>query len=368
MANIKIVENIAKAFSSGKNGEVIAILEQEIKKERTNGNILVAKRLSNLVKDISSNAILAGQSLGPRAINIAENDTLFEKVYSNIELESVILNPQVKNTVIEFIKQWESFDKLFKNGIPPLNKLLFYGPPGTGKTKLACGIANKLNLPLIIVQLDELISSYLGKTGKNISEVFEMAKKEPVIIFFDEIDTIAKHRNDNKELGELKRVVTVLLQNIDLFPATSILIGATNHDDLLDKALWRRFGLRLEINLPEEEERALMFELYLSAFNKGQEIDYKLLSKVTPKINGSLINDICQNIKRSSIIENRKKIDDIFCLKHIISFNRQLSSRQRLGKRNLYEIAQILKMNGFSLVEISEISGVPYTTLRDNIK
>ncbi|MDO8604595.1 MAG: AAA family ATPase [bacterium] len=367
MATINIVEDIVKAFSSGKNEEVVSVLEKEIKKQRANGKILVAKRLSNLIKDVSRGHSLSGQSLTSRNINLNNNDTLFEKIYSNIELDSVVLNPNTRTTIIEFIKHWEAFDKLLKNNISPINKILFYGPPGTGKTRLAYALANKLNLPLIIVKLDELVSSYLGKTGKNISEVFEIAKRERVVIFFDEIDTVAKHRDDARELGELKRVVTVLLQNIDLFPVTSILIGATNHDELLDKALWRRFGLRLEINTPEEESRALLFELFLSDFNKNKSLDYNLMARVTVGLNGSLINDICQNIKRASVIEGIS-LDNIFCLKHIISFNHQLTSKQRLNKKNLYEIAQVLKDSSFNLIDISEVSGIAYTTLRDNIK
>lgn len=367
MANINIVEDIVKAFSSGKDEEVISILKKEIEKQRANGKVLVAKRLSNLIRDISKGMALSGQSLTPRAISLGGNDTLFEKIYSNIELDSVVLNPITRMAIIEFIKHWESFDKLLENNISPVNKLLFYGPPGTGKTKLAYAIANKLGLPLVIIKLDDLISSYLGKTGKNISEIFEIAKNESVVIFFDEIDTVAKHRDDIRDLGELKRVVTVLLQNIDFFPETSVLIGATNHDELLDKALWRRFGIKLEINLPDNDSRALLFELFLEDFNKNNSIDYKLMAKVTTGMNGSLINDVCQNIKRTSIVENIP-LDNIFCLKHIISFYYHLTSRQGINKKNLYEIAQILRDNGLNLVTIAEVSGIPYTTLRDNIK
>ncbi len=369
MPTINIVEDIVKAFSSGKKEEVINLLEKETRKQRNNGKILVAKRLSNLIKELSNNTSLSAQSLAPRSIVLDNvSGTLFEKLYSSTELESVVLNSTSRLIISEFIKQWESFDKLVKNNIPPINKLLFYGPPGTGKTKLACGIANKLELPLIIVRLDELISSFLGKTGKNISEVFEIARKERVIIFFDEIDTIAKHRDDQKELGELKRVVTVLLQNIDFFPESSILIGATNHENLLDKALWRRFGLRLEVDLPSKESRALLFELFLNDFDKEKKIDYKLLAEVTPSINGSLINDICQNIKRSLVIENHSQISESWCLRHIVAFNHQISLNQKVDKKNLYRIAQILKDRGLSLSEVSEVTGIAYTTLRDNMK
>lgn len=367
MASIKTIEDIIRAFSLGGNKKVINVLEEEVKKQRENGKMIVAKRLSNLIKDVSNKHNLSGQSLISKNINMGDEMSLFQKTFSDVDLNTVVLNLDVKRNIIEFLKHWEFVDKLIENNINPINKLLFYGPPGTGKTKLACAIANQLQLPLIVINLAELISSYLGKTGKNISKVFDIAKNNKVVIFFDEIDTIAKHRDDTKELGELKRVVTVLLQNIDSFKGDSILIGATNHEKLLDKALWRRFEMKLEINLPDNKSRSLLFELFIGGVKNRNKLNYNLMAEVTKGMNGSFINDICLNIRRTSIIDDIL-INDILCLKHILSFNNQLKLKQKIEKKYLYQIARILKEKGFALVEISEISGIPYTTLRDNIK
>lgn len=369
MIDTKFVEDLVTCFSTGDTGAATKLIEKEIRRARSVGHVVVAKRLTNLLKSIPQ-PTLSAQSARTREVTREvsfDHQNLFEKIYSNVPIEDVVLDGAIRNAVSSFLIQWEAFDSLAARNVFPINKLIFYGPPGTGKTKLAYGIAHKLDLPLVIVRLDELISSFLGKTGKNIREIFDIARSERCVIFLDEIDTIAKHRDDSKELGELKRVVTVLLQNIDDFPVSSILIGATNHEELLDKALWRRFGLKLKIELPTLKARELMFEVFLAEpGGKTPAIDYALLANITDGMSGSFINDIALSIKRSSIIENRE-IDTSFALKHLMAYSSTFSGTERLNKKSSYLAGQKLKDAGFTLLEIAEISGIPYTTLRDNL-
>jgi len=368
MTNTRFVEEIIKAFGTGDPLEVTRLLEREIRKERARGHIVVAKRLTNLLRAIPPKT-LGAQSVRSTQINASEDGgTLYEKVNSHIPIEETVLDIKARNTISNFLREWEAYDELIKNNIYPTNKLIFYGPPGTGKTKLAYGIAHKLDLPLVIVRLDELISSYLGRTGKNIREIFDIAQKERVIIFLDEIDTIAKHRDDSRELGELKRVVTVLLQNIDSFPQWSILIGATNHHELLDNALWRRFGIKMHIELPSLENRAILFELFFSNFKGRKTIDYRLLAEATEGVSGSHIHDIVEFTKRSSVLDGKAGIDTLDCLRSILSLSHSLFHGQKLDKKNLYQICQKLSDGGLSLKQLEQVSGIPYTTLRDNIK
>lgn len=366
MTNTTFIEDLVTMLVDGNNIGASRVIDKEIKKARVSGRIVVAKRLNNLQKLVSGKNKLAGQSIFPVRLPNEQDESLFEKVYSSTLLSNVILDDGTRGVILNFLREWESFDELVSKNVFPVNKLIFYGPPGTGKTKLAHALANALDLPLVIIKLDELISSYLGKTGKNIREVFEIAKQERVVILLDEIDTVAKHRDDSKELGELKRVVTVLLQNIDSFPYSSILIGATNHEDLLDKALWRRFGIKLKINYPEHDARVELFKLFLSDF-KGN-INHRILADVTVGISGSLINDISQSIKRSAIIDREQKVDTTYCLKHVIMMTLASFGNEKMNKKSFYSTAQNLKDSGFPLKKIAEISGIPYTTLRDNIK
>lgn len=367
MTKIKIVEDLISAYIDNNQAKIINLLEKEIQISKKKGQYNVAKRLKNLVYKIPNNKTLSSQSGIVRrdVFQLKEENLLYEKIDSKIVLDEVILDPILKETICSFLGEWDDYVKLSKFGVFPTNKLLFYGPPGTGKTKLAYAIANYLNFPLVFVRLDELISSYLGKTGKNIREIFEIAKQESVVILLDEIDTIAKHRDDSKELGELKRIVTVLLQNIDVFPNNSIVIGATNNESLLDKAVWRRFNLKLQFITPLEQSREMLFRLFLGNFST--KINFSLLAELTEGFNGSMIFDISQAIKRHAILSGKKTIKDVDAVKTIISYGNILSADFKISKKNLYKIGQILSDGGFSLKEVELATGIPYTTLRDNI-
>src|ERR1700733_11402427 len=136
----------------------------------------------------------------------------------------------------------------------PTKSALFVGPPGVGKTLAARWIAKKLNRPLIVLDLSAVMSSFLGRTGNNVRNVLDYAKGVECIFLLDEFDAIAKRRDDAVEVGELKRLVTVLLQEIDEWPSSGILIAATNHPELLDPAVWRRFDLIVKFPMPAEDQ------------------------------------------------------------------------------------------------------------------
>jgi len=139
-------------------------------------------------------------------------------------------------------------------GLHPSKSILFTGPPGVGKTLAAKWIARQLNRPLLVLDLAAVMSSFLGRTGNNIRYVLDYAKNTECVLLLDELDAIAKRRDDTSEIGELKRLVTVLLQEIDDWPPTGLLIAATNHPDLLDPAVWRRFEVVVEFGKPERRQ------------------------------------------------------------------------------------------------------------------
>lgn len=177
--------------------------------------------------------------------------------------EIIFLNEENQKNINTFIEYYNKRNEIFKNGFEIPNSILLFGPPGTGKTKLAKFLCNKIQLPLVVARLDGVISSYLGSTAKNIRQLFDFAQRVPCILFLDEFDAIAKVRDDNHELGELKRVVNSLLQNIDNLNNGSIIIAATNHERLLDPAVWRRFGFKLKIDVPDDESRLNLIRYFL---------------------------------------------------------------------------------------------------------
>lgn len=165
-----------------------------------------------------------------------------------------VFQPQVSHALDQLIRERNSIDTLLRAGLTPTRSALFTGPPGVGKTLAAHWLAWKLKVPLLTLDLAAVMSSFLGRTGNNVRYVLDYAKSVNCILLLDEFDSVAKRRDDSTEIGELKRLVTVLLQEIDNWPSTGLLIAATNHADLLDPAVWRRFELKVAFNLPSRDE------------------------------------------------------------------------------------------------------------------
>lgn len=167
--------------------------------------------------------------------------------------DNLILSDSVQEMLNDFRDTIQHKSRMMSLGLDFRSTLLLYGPPGCGKTSAAKYLASELDLPLVTARFDTLISSLLGNTAKNIHRIFDFAQKQPCILFLDEFDAIAKARDDSHELGELKRVVNSLLQNIDDFSQTGILIAATNHAQMLDSAVWRRFQTVIELSKPDND-------------------------------------------------------------------------------------------------------------------
>jgi len=176
------------------------------------------------------------------------------------ELNAPILVPEVRRSIDLIIAEHASPERLQEFDLLPSRAVLFTGPPGVGKTLTAGYIASALNLPLVTLNLASLMSSLMGQTGKNLQDFLSQASSEPCILFLDEFDAIAKSRVDKSDVGEVKRLVNVVLQQLDQWPTGSLLVAATNHPQLLDSAVHRRFDATIEFKLPGFEERVAFLE------------------------------------------------------------------------------------------------------------
>ncbi|MDX1901853.1 MAG: ATP-binding protein [Gammaproteobacteria bacterium] len=278
---------------------------------------------------------------------------------------SPILSQEVLNSVDELIGEWRHEERLKAKGISPRRTILLHGLPGCGKSHLASHIAKTLNLRLFVIRFDNLISSYLGETGANIRKVFDFVMNNRCALFIDELDAIAKQRDDRNELGELKRVVITLLQNLDISAGKSILLAGTNHAHMLDSAIWRRFEIILELLPPKRKERIAIFTLYLD-----EEIPSNIhdaLAQASEGLTGSDIFQICNNAKRKTLIDDSKSILTHLCFSILEHLDRSASnpSEKKTDERKIIATLTLKLLNDklFSFQDLESLCGIPKSTL-----
>lgn len=211
----------------------------------------------------------ASQTLSPAPTELPiDQDSRLSliKIFDDVHgIEPPLLAAPLLQKIESIILERGERDRLLARGIAPTKSAILVGPPGLGKTLSARWIAHRLGKPLWVLDLTAVMSSLLGKTGNNLRAAMDHAKQHEAILLLDEIDAIAKRRSDESDIGELKRLVTVILQEVDQWPDTGLLLAATNHPEIVDPALWRRFDAVLEFTLPDEVTTALAVERYLGA-------------------------------------------------------------------------------------------------------
>ena len=210
---------------------------------------------------------LPGETLTPSTPLPTDRETgtpLARVMFPSTNLfQAPILNASLAAAITDLLGEWRRGEDLARVGAKPHMRCLIYGPPGVGKTKLARYLAQQLWLPCVEARLDGLVSSFLGTTARNIGALFEYANRYRCVLFLDEFDAVAKARDDAQEIGEIKRVVNTLLQSLDARNGVGVTLAATNHDHLLDMAVWRRFDARIEMHKPEVDAREQLLKDFL---------------------------------------------------------------------------------------------------------
>lgn len=372
----KLVINLIKSYSESEESFYEAV-EKLAMDEEKKGNRLIASEirgsfeLGKTKKNITSDSPVSDMAFSVQNAGALPRDKdsaleLIDVYKSKIKLDDVALPIPTLKAIKQVLIEQKSLEELIARGVQPSNRVLLCGPPGCGKTMTANAIAGELNLPIAYVKLDALVSSYLGQTGTNIRKIFEFVKDKRLILFLDEFDAIAKKRDDAQELGELKRVVTTLLQNFDMMNSNVLLLAATNHHHLLDSAVWRRFNKSILLEKPEDDERMKIIENYLSKVLFNYETDKKTIQILSKGMSGAKLKNFLDSIAKYVIIERyNKEIDKEIIGKVWLEQKLLFVSKE---SQEYYSVIKELKDNGLSLRMLEQITGIPKSTIDYNLK
>ncbi|EML6555373.1 TPA: AAA family ATPase [Klebsiella michiganensis] len=302
--------------------------------------------------------VTAPKSTQPQAMPVDEDSRLNLLKAPNEKITSKpLLSSQIEDSLDQIILERKHIDRLKTLGLQPTRSAIFVGPPGVGKTLTASWLAQKLGVPFYVLDLTAVMSSYLGKSGNNLRAALDFAKKGPCVLLLDEIDSIAKKRSDDSDVGELKRLVTVILQEVDEWPSSSLLLAATNFAELIDPALWRRFDLVLNFEKPNSESIKEAIKRFLGP-------DYAIFARWIDLLVIMFKDESFSNIERSINKFRRSVALGISSDEDLIeSFIKDgLSELDRNGR---IEIAVNLNRHSkLSQHAISDLTGVSRDTIR----
>lgn len=296
---------------------------------------------------------------------------LAEIIFPNeLNLHSPILDQGLQSATESIVEEWNNHEKLREANILPPSTLLIYGLPGTGKTCLALSIAAKLNLPVVLARLDGLISSFLGTTGRNIGNLFAFANRYSCVLLLDEFDAIAKVRDDPHEVGEIKRVVNAILQNIDQRRDCGMTIAITNHESLLDSAVWRRFDLRLAVPPPSFEVRINIAKRYIPDEFKDEDT-LRFIAWLSKGMTGSDIEVMSRTLKRHLVLNPGAPLIDSLNHYSLTQSGRDSSHHQRALSLSKNELARELLSDeqlNFTQKRVSNLLGISQSTISRSIE
>lgn len=317
------------------------------------GDTVFAACIRKKIEDTNVRPSVVADALRNAPLDLDSRLQIVEVIPPAESVNKIILNSLTQSQIEEFVSIVRNSSKLEVQGLDIPKTLILYGQPGCGKTSIAHYISNQTGLPLILARLDSLVSSLLGSTAKNIRKIFDYAGEFPSILFLDEFDAIAKARDDQKEIGELKRVINSLLQNMDAMPKHCVLIAATNHPELLDRAVWRRFLQKVEVKMPKDKELVDLIRLFCGE-DQDKIADLILNTKgminLFEEISPSDMKNLFDRAKVKGILEGQNDLS----ISHLLFSIYELQN----GEKSEDEFILYLKSKGLTQRAINELTGI----------
>lgn len=326
MANGKLLRELFRGYAKHDDSAFRAALESIIEEERTKNHRLLADDLERILRESSrsfarkrflaeTQDIPKDRERGLPLVDIEEFSYAWERL---------ILPSKNMEVLGQIADEYDRKDMLATAGLKPRQRLLFYGPPGCGKTLAAKVMSGILSYPLVTVRFDAIVSSYLGETAANLRKVFDFVRHRQWVVLFDEFDAIGKDRDNPFEHGELKRVVNTLLQLMDAYRGESLLIASTNHEGLLDPAVWRRFESIVYFGVPAQQDIVLLLRLFLKGFDSSR-LNLNSMARRLRGAAGSDVELVTIEAARHAVLEGRSSLSAEDFEPAIASFRHRLA-------------------------------------------
>jgi SpoVK/Ycf46/Vps4 family AAA+-type ATPase len=316
MARADLLKKLIQSYRKHDDLAFCEAAEEIIAEERKKHHVVLANELERMLKNgnghLEPEKLQNLTALGSIPKDIEKGVPLLEPKWTNRFLEDLILGKEIQNALERLMREFREWEVLEANGLLPTRRVLFCGPSGCGKTAAAEAIAAELGLPLLYVRFDAVVSSLLGETATNLRRVFDYAQRGQWVMFFDEFDAIGRSRDDPTEHSEIKRVVNSYLQIVDNFTGRSLIIAATNFEQALDPAAWRRFDDVIRFEKPTDEQLQRLVSKRLVPLKSSNS----QVAEMTKQLSGSTYADaerVCLDIRKSCAIQGTRQVkrDDI---------------------------------------------------------
>lgn len=311
--NQDLLIRLFKSIEGEKNDDIVKVAEKIIEDENVKGHTKLAERLKGILqKNISTQETFNKElrTLLPNGAFIPtdkrNNIPLATAINQHDLRHEMILPEEIENKIKRIESEFSARERLAAFGLKPKKKILLYGNPGCGKSMSAERIAWTIGLPFLKVRLDAIISSYLGESASNLKKLFDSLNGYPCVLLLDEFDYIAKTRGNGQDVGEMHRIVNILLNLLEDYDAPGILIATTNIEGSIDKAIFRRFDDIIEIPKPGKEEIVRLLKSTLSTIEIDKKVKLEIIAEKLKSFSAALIVKVAQDAAKFSVIEGRK--------------------------------------------------------------